>query len=520
LAVALALIAVATARVVLTYDVFSHVVDEPAHLACGMEWLDRRSYSLEHRHPPLGRVLAALGPYLAGYRGGGTREFYREGLTILYARDDYDGALARARMGILPLLWVGALVVYAWSRRYFDAGVAVMAVFLFTQLPGILAHSGLATTDMAATAFVGAAVYAVLVWLEHPTLRHTLVAGGTLGLAVLSKFSSLLFVPAALAAMFGWYLASERPSIRRLLELARPRLSPLPLGLGVASLVVWAGYQFSYGKVYFADVRLPAPELYSGIAAVFEHNRDGHAAYLLGERSRSGWWYYFPIALSVKTPLPFMLLALAGAIRAAWTRTPARWPLAYAVGLLLCVLPSRINIGTRHILPIYVGLAILAAVCAVEGLRHTQRWRAWVVAAVLVWLTASVGLSHPDYLAYFNGLAGQKPERVLVDSDLDWGQDLKRLAKRLRELGAREVAATPPGLSEREVTLAHLRRLGFPRVTDLDPVTPSSGWNAVSLTILKVWMPEWARPHAPWPETTEPLERVGGGVLLFYSRAE
>jgi 4-amino-4-deoxy-L-arabinose transferase-like glycosyltransferase len=514
----LALITIATVRVALTYGVFSHTIDEPSHIASGMEWLDKKTYTLEHLHPPLARVMAALGPYFAGYRSSGHREMYWEGIAILHERDNYDGVLMLARMGILPFLWGGSLVVYAWSRRYFGAAVAVMAVFLFTQLPGILAHSGLATTDMAATAFVGAAVYAVLVWLEQPTARHTLVAGGCLGLAVLSKFSSLVLVPGALIAMFGWYVITERPSVRQLLDLARPRLVLLPLGLGIASLVVWAGYQFSYGKVHFSDIRLPAPELYSGVAAVLEHNREGHPGYLLGERSRSGWWYFFPVALSMKTPLPFMLMALAGAVVAARSNTPARWPLTYSIGLLLCVMPSRINIGIRHILAIYVGLAILAAVFAVDCLRQRRKnpWRAWVITVLLVWLTASVGFSQPDYLSYFNALAGPQPERFLVDSDLDWGQDLKRLAKRLQELGAREVAAIPPGLSKSELMLTHLRKLGFPRVTDLDLVTPSPGWNAVSLTVLKLWMPDGPPPRVPWPEVIKPKERVGAAILLYY----
>ncbi len=522
LALALLLVAVATARVVLTYSVFSHTIDEPMQLAGGMEWLDRHTYDIEPHHPPLARLMTALGPYLIGERSRGHRYIFEEGYAILFGGGRYERVLTLARLGILPFLWIASFVVYAWGRRYFGGAVAVMAVLLFTQLPPILAHAGLATTDLAATAFIGATVYATLVWLEAPTLRHTLAAGACLGLAVLSKFSALVFIPAALASLLAWYAIAERPSLRALSTRAASRLGPLALGLAAASLVVWAGYLFSFGEVPFADLRLPAPELYRGIAEVVQHNHDGHISYLLGERRETGWWYFFPVALAVKTPLPFLVLVLGGAVAAVRRKTPARWALACSVGILLSALPSRINLGSRHVLAVYIGLAIVAAVFAVDRLRswRTNRAMAGAVAALLVWLTLSVGLSHPDYLPYFNALAGSEPEKILVDSDLDWLQDLKRLAERLRQKGARDVAFLPPSFSSIERGAAHLYlgTLGFPPVRDIDPMKPTPGWNAVSLTLLKVLRlgrrePD---PQVLWPEVIAPTERVGWGILLYY----
>jgi hypothetical protein len=186
-------------------------------------------------------------------------------------------------------------------------------------------------------------------------------------------------------------------------------------------------------------------------------------------------------------------------------------------------MPSRINIGTRHILAIYVGFAILAAVFAVDGMRRWRKNRAFAAAvvAVLAWLTVSVGLSHPDHLPYFNAIAGREPEKILVDSDLDWGQDLRRLAKRLREVGATEVAALPPfEPSRQDVVRATLELVaGFPAIRDIDPVTPSPGWNAVSLTVLhamRMGIQDERSQGALWPELIRPTERVGKGLLLYY----
>jgi hypothetical protein len=517
-----ALIAIGTVRVTLTYTVFSPTVDEPAHIATGMEWLDKKSYRLEDQHPPLARVMTALGPYLAGVRGHGNPDLYSEGLAILDTIDRPDWTLTLARMGILPFFWVACVVVFAWGRRYFGPTVGLMAVFLFTQLPGILAHSGLATTDMALTAFLGASVYTTQCWLEEPTRRRALVAGACIGLAVLSKFSALLFLPAALLAMGVTYALWERPSGNALLSFCRSRLQFLPIGLAMALLVVWAGYRFSIGEVGGVDHRLPAPELYSGISSVMLHNRAGHDSYLLGQRSRFGWWYFFPVALSVKTPLPLLFLGGAGLVNAARQRTAVRWALACSLGILLSAMSSHINLGTRHVLAVYFGLALSAAVYAVDRLRHwhARPWTGCVVIGLLGWLSASTALSHPDYLAYFNALAGDRPERILVESDLDWGQDAKRLAMRLREEGAREVAVLPRLMPDRHQWDRYLTHLGFPAVRDLDGIAPSPGWNAVFLSTLKIH-PDWLAPvgTAPpqlWPEAIEPRERVGKGVLLYY----
>jgi len=124
---------------------------------------------------------------------------------------------------------------------------------------------------------------------------------------------------------------------------------------------------------------------------------------------------------------------------------------------------------------------------------------------------ATSALSHPDYLPYFNALVGDKPERVLVDSDLDWGQDMKRLARRLHEGGAQHVTFTPWAPVD-------LAALGFPPVQPNDPAKPSPGWNAVSLTVLKHTRLGLGSTHLeikPWPEQIKPAEKIGKGILLW-----
>ncbi len=507
LALALALILAGSARIASTYTVFNHTIDEPAHIACGMEWLSMHTYQYEAQHPPLSRVMTAIFPYVAGERSWRRPLMYNEGAAILYTSNHYDRNLALARLGILPFFWLGSLVTFWWTRKYFGELTAVIATLLFTFTPSVLAHAGLATTDMALTATFAAAFFVMLVWLETPTWKWTVIFGMALASTVLSKFSVLVYFPASAAIAGALYWIGARPAWSDLVSMVRARIPKLACAALVACFVIWAGYRFSFHKY-------PAPELWRGIEEVREHNRLGNPSYLLGEYSDSGFWFYYPVALGVKTPLA--LLALLGVgLAACWkrrSRVPYLIPIAFAAGILLVASWSRINIGIRHVLPMYVAFAMVGAIGAVK-LWESGKWARWVAIALLAWMVLTSALAHPDYLAYFNAIAGDEPEKILVDSDLDWGQDMKRLSARLRELGATEVAFDP-------FIIAHLERVhGFPHIVPLDPNGPLPGWNAVSLTMLKLDRMGLKRTHPEfqvWAERMKPAERVGKSVLLFY----
>lgn len=512
--IAVAFIVLVSARIVATYSVFNHTYDEPAHVACGMEWLDRGVYQWEPQHPPLARIAAALPLYLAGLRSHNTRRdlpfaMWQEGTAILYSGNRYERNLGLARIGILPFFWLACAVVYAWGARYFRPAVAVAAVFLFSMLPPVLAHGGLATTDMAVTATMSLAFFAGMVWLEQPSFSHAAWFGGATGLMTLSKFSALVFFPASAALALVWYLITERPSWAQFVGAARARALSFTLAVLTGAFVVWAGYRFSFGDAGFLHLRLPAPELYAGIRQVIEHNALGQDSYLLGTYNRTGFWLFFPVALAVKSPLGFLILAAAALALAFRTRSSdrnVRVLVAYAAGILLVAVFSRIDIGIRHVLPMYVALSLLSAVALVRMIEWSQsrRWLQAAAALLVLWVAGSSLLSHPDYLAYFNELAGSQPEKILVDSDLDWGQDLKRLAARLHDVGATDVTFDPymPGDVEKE--------LGFPRIHRMNPGAPSPGWNAIGAMLWK----ESGLIH--WPDRIPPQERVGKSIFLWY----
>jgi 4-amino-4-deoxy-L-arabinose transferase-like glycosyltransferase len=520
-AIALALVLLGSIRIAATYTVFSHTLDETAHIGCGMEWLQFGTYRIEPQHPPLARIMAAIGPYLLGNRLPANLDrmaMLKDGAMVLYSGHDYDLSLAVSRLGILPFFWVGCLVVYVWGRRYFGGAVAALAVFLFSFLPPVLAHAGLSTTDMALTAFLGAAFLSGYIWLEEPTRAHAIWFGVCTALMMLSKFSGMAFLPVSAGLALLWYAATDRPSTARLMRSLRERAPTFGLAVLLACGLIWAGYRFSFGKVDFTSWRLPAPELYAGIQSVMRHNDLGHTGYLLGARSHTGFWYFYEVALAVKTPLGFLALLFAGIVMAFRDARRYRqlWPaLLFSLGILLVGAFSHINIGIRHVLPIYIGFALTAAAALARAMENSDAPR-WVPAAaglMTLWMVVSSLTAHPDYLPYFNELAGSHPENILVDSDLDWGQDMKRLSARLKQVHAKEVAYVSLNWADFE------GEHGFPHRNGVHPAIPEPGWNAVDITFWKAFRMGLGDDHpevTPWPDLVPEQERVGKSILLYY----
>jgi hypothetical protein len=521
--IAIALVLIASLRIVSTYWVFNHTNDEPAHITSGIEYLDKKTYDYDREHPPLARVLIGLGPYLAGERyvvpaGLILRHDPRKGLETLYAGQHYDRTVALARLGVLPLFWLACAVTFIWGRRCFGPAVAVIAVLLFTLLPPVLAHAGLATTDMALAAFAPAGFLMLFFWSERPTVLRGLSLGLVVGLGITSKFTMMPFLAAAAVVAVAFQFLAALPTLGEIRTFLRARVLSFAIAAVACVLVVWAVYGFSFGPTPLFGFRAPAPELSSGIQTVLKHNREGHPAFLLGKTGRAGWWYYYPVALAVKTPLPLLILLGAGLVLAIRRRREPAWrlPVAFAFGILVFCLSSHINIGVRHVLPVYVAFSILAALAVLWliELSRTARWAGWAVGVLLIWLAAGGAWKHPDYIAYFNELAGSEPERILVDSDLDWGQDMKRLGRRLHELGAQQVYL----VSMPDIFPYLESRHGFPRLMEADPKTPQPGWTAVGPTAWKaIWplLKHYRGDTSLWFDHERPRERVGS-MLLFY----
>jgi Dolichyl-phosphate-mannose-protein mannosyltransferase len=530
------------ARTAATFRVLSITFDEPAHYTAGLEYLTDRAYRLETEQPPLELAMGALIPYAMGARSSpeirlAPKVPARRVAALINDKEveaqlppdaRSEETLARMRWGVLPFFLIAGLVVYEWTRYTLGKPAAVLATALFTLTPPVLAHAGLATTDIALTACLTAAFLSLLRWAEVPSAKRALMLGLWTALAVLSKFTALLYLPAAALFALAGFVALERPGMARLGELVRGRLTGFAIAMATAVFLIWGGYWFSFGSApWSAGLRMPAPELFDGIRTVLEHNRAGHGAFLLGQASNHGFWYFFPVALAVKTPLAVLLLAAIG-LASCWKRHERRaWTaIAFAAGILAPAMLGSINIGVRHVLPVYASFAMLGALGTIELAKGPRAGRLAPVAAglLLAWLAASGIRQHPDYLAYFNELADARPEQILADSDLDWGQDAKRAAVRLRELGATQASVFFSNDFAKDQFTGKL--YGFPPLQPFQNVRPNSGWNVISPTSVAVFDGGWHASQAvqyggrafvvrPWYDTVEPTERVGA-LLLYY----
>jgi hypothetical protein len=392
-------------------------------------------------------------------------------------------------------------------------------------------------------------------WLQKPDLRWSLLLGVMAGLAFLAKMTTLLFLPAAgVAIVFGKQLVEARvkssrteeeipggPSSEKVWRPAR-----LAVALAWALIVVWAGYGFSVGHVREAmkispasmpsfqhfpgpaqgvaraivqkDVLLPAPALLRGAAIAWVLNKSAPPAYLLGHVKNGGWWYFFFVGVGVKAPLAFLLLCLAG-LWAIFSR-PLRWqavaPVASVAAILFVTMFVKYNAGTRHVMVLFPLLAIIAG-CGCGFLWNAQgRVRIparTALAALLLWQCVSSFRAAPDYIAYFNELAGHDPSHVLLAGcDLDCGQDLFRLSRALHERNISQ-------LNLAIWSSADMSQMDLPAFTVPPPFTPVSGWVAISRRSLRLgdlFHLTYPPGAFDWLNRFQPVASVGKTILLYH----
>jgi hypothetical protein len=508
-----------------TFDIFSNTTDEPAHIACGLEVWQSGRYTLEPQHPPLARVIVALPAYLAGLRQHDFRIWERDDLAF------YWRTLGLARMGNLvfaPFLLVG---VYWWARHLYDSAAGLAAATLVSLCPHLLAHASLATLDFGSAVTTFLAAYGFWRWSLARNLRSCLLAAAAFAAAVATKFSALFFLP-PLALVFFLISLRQRPVTG---SWSRPAIVRQSLAfLETVALLVWGAYLFDFGplpaisiyapprtlgqyyasalEVFVALHRVPAPAFWRGLADVLAHNSRGHLAYLLGRTSQTGWWFYFPVALAVKTTLPLMLLSLTGLLVAVFRRNGASargaiYPIAAAAVVLAVSMGGGINIGIRHVLVIFPFLAVAGAVVFFRPAARGRRLGALGLLLVL-WQAAESFHAHPDYLAYFNQIARGRELNFLADSNLDWGQDLERLR---RDLLSRHVDTVYLAYSGAPAE-PPLRRGGVSFFAfDVQP--PPAGWVAVSVNRM-VGLPD--KYPLFWLGGQTPVARIGKSILLYH----
>jgi hypothetical protein len=504
----------------------SATMDEQNHIARGLAYLRTGDLRLSKEHPPLINLICALPLWFdenvslplkgLGWNGADIDGFAEE---FLWKRNgDGPAIVARARIPIMLLALFLALLVYTWAADLYGPGAGLLALSLLAFDPNVLAHASLATNDLGAALLITLAAYASWRLICRPTWPRAVVGGVALGLALTAKFSAVFLIPALPAvALIGWLSApgEKRPPLgskRLLAVLAVAALS--------ATVTVWAIYGFEVSRSDAWGFTIPAASYVDGLHAIGRRLRKESPAFLLGDYSTEGWWYYFPVAFTVKTPLPLLVLLFSSLVYA-WRARAWRKDLSL---LALCAIyfflsmAANLNIGYRHLLPLLPFIFILASrIGSIPWKRPISV--AWLPAIAAGWLAVSTLSVYPHYLAYFNELAGGPAGgyKILVDSNLDWGQDLPGLREYMAREDIESVKLSYFGNAYPEAYGVEYEPLpSYPRryEASVEPANPPPGVYAISATNLQgVFFPD--RSIYSWFRNRRPDAVIGHSIFIY-----
>jgi hypothetical protein len=429
--ISILILIILAAQLILSSRRISATYDEQYHIANGIYFLRTGDPGLIPAHPPLIEVLATL-PLLAN---PDLVVPLRDSASSAVSNLEYSDQLlwrlnpngrsivARTRLPIIGLTLLLAVTVYAWTRELFGPIPGLLALTLLSFDPNILAHGNLTTNDIGVTCFATLALYTFWRWMSRPTAARAVIAGLTLGLAQVSKFSAVYLIPALIIILVTDRMGKSTTAASRL--HLKPTLRYLIIIAVAAYCAIWLAYGFNVGTL--KGYPFPAREYLTGLQAAKSLVAGGKDSFLWGAWSPTGWWYYFPVAFAVKTPIPTLILIGASCVfvyrRGTWRST---LPLVIPVVIYFALsLASPFNIGYRHLLPILPCLFIFTSQLALVDWK-TSRPGSTIVAAMVIWLIIASLLIFPRYLTFFNEIAGGPDNgyKILVDSNLDWGQEL------------------------------------------------------------------------------------------------
>ncbi len=456
--------------------------DEGDHIFAGyMSW-KKADFGLNPEHPPLVKALAAI-PLLpmhlrvpppkglASFKD----EAYFDGSDLIFGNGGEakaDRIIFRARMAAATLSLLLGLLVFLAAREMFSVPAALFALTLLVFEPNMIAHGAYVTTDMGISCFMFASIYAFYRYVKAPSWGRLATVGLATGLALASKHSAVLLFPMGVALVLTeivWPQTQIQTHTQASRKRTALRLAGAFLAASVIAVVVlWASYGFRYaarpGGVplrpslaeYVGGLKGVEPSLYLALArwhilpesylyglADVRLVSNSFPTYIFGKIRAHGVWFYFPAAFIIKSTAGFMGLLLMAGFAVAAGRLRARREIFFltippALYLLIAT-GTGLNIGARHILPMYAFLSVLIGGAVIALAKLDRRW-AYAAGVLLAWHVVSASRSYPDYLAYSNEFWGGPANtyKYLTDSNTDWGQQLKAVKRYLDKRGVKD----------------------------------------------------------------------------------
>jgi hypothetical protein len=452
----------------------SPTIDEPIHVLAGYSYLNWGDYRVNPEHPPLAKILAALP--LLGLEIKDPRPSAPEWNQIPKQRPGIPTAKVAAEMffvkndaetlffyGKFPFVLVGLILgmaVFLWAKEWFGLAAGATALILFLTNPTIMAHSTIVHTDLPFTALFFLGTYFFQRSLRSQSWSNGLLTCILFGMAAITKFSAVgIFITWSVIGLI-WIFKGDSPHTAGVFSQQRKfvLVSVILAGMTVAAFgLIWAAYGFRFAAIPEAEepwslASVMPPNSSAGLQGLVSFVAGFHllpeawiygqlynltylhrTAFLLGDFSSNGFWLYFPVAFLTKTPVPALVL-IAVAIGSLCTVSERNKIESYILWIPVVVyftlaVWARMNIGVRHILPIFPFLFVLAGASAARLWTSGARWMKGCLLLLGVWAFWNLVATYPNYLSFFNELAGgsKNGHKILVDSNLDWGQDLKGL---------------------------------------------------------------------------------------------
>lgn len=541
----------------------SATVDEVTHLPAGYSYLKTGDFRMGRENPVLIKLISGTPLLFFDLKIPTDHPSWRQldqyafgGQFLYHSNKNGDRILFWGRMPIILLSILLAYFVFRWAKELFGINAGLLALFLYIFEPNILAHSVLATTDLGVAVFSFIALYYFWKFIRESRPKNLILAGFTFGLAQASKFSAILLVPIyLLLILMRIFSANEVTSsvkLFRRLSPAKSRIqksyvlfaSLLSIFL-IAFLVIFASYGFQIkpvlspddplGKhtkalhqllprnnkvvnrgVYFFLERFPIPaaDWFRGQASQILHSREGHSAFLMGMYSEKGWWYYYLVAFLIKTPIPLLVLLII----AIWLfgkskekKMEDEYFLIVPIAVMFAAsFFNRIAIGLRYLLPVYPFLFVFTSRLA--GVRLKRQTLFIVMVGILsLWYIFSSLSIYPHYLAYFNEFVGgpNNGYKYLVDSNLDWGQDLKGLAKYVEERKIKEVKLSYFGTAS-----PNYYQIPYQLVTEKEMHKYTPGIYAISATNLQNALVV-DKTRFDWFKKYQPVDKIGYSIFIY-----
>ncbi len=525
----------------------SPTVDEFAHLPAGAYYLRTGDFSLYGKNPPLAKLwcgwtLLAAGaeiPTESDFPGSGDWRPWVYGTQFM--RDNkarYHRLFIYGRLPNLVLSVCLGLVVFFWAQSLFGPRGGLIALLAYTLSPNILAHARLVTPDLSLALFFTLSLFLLWRLFKRPGLFPALLTGASLGLAFLTKFTALLLLPVFLILFFLEIVF--RPSGRRRRFTAQG-LAGLAAAFLLALLILNAGYgfhrtptsirQMSLSSQFFEKISksglsaFPWPVPRDYLEGLDRQQRDVEQGvfpnYLNGRFSQAGWWYYFTYAWLIKTPAAIEVGLLLALGLWAWRRLDGWKNMLYLClpAVFLWVVLSffnHIDAGLRYLLPVlplsFIFLGYLG--CFKLGVKRTKRG---LVIILIGFLLADSLLAFPHYLAYFNPVFTSRTRARfhLIDSNLDWGQDLKNLKRFMERHGLKKIKLAYFGHADPRIYGINFA-MASNKPTDAPLAVSASLVMGLPYLMTYVNPPVWIRPDTfNWLRDRRPDAQVGYSILIY-----